>query len=163
MEEIIERQLLIRGRAYAAFSTIEKALAGRKKSFRMRSAGRMLYNPVLYARTSQTMGCDLRPHLGWRNVILGSRNKWWQIWYTSFCKLCKKSRSRPVVNLFLLHFSSNTMLHAVSYLLGCLRELSNHNNQPSTTSYALLHHGVFNAQTNIALVAFIQTRRHACV
>jgi len=29
MEEIIERQLLIRGRASAAFSTIEKALAGR--------------------------------------------------------------------------------------------------------------------------------------
>jgi len=33
MEEIIERQSLIRGRAFAAFSTIEKALAGRKKSF----------------------------------------------------------------------------------------------------------------------------------
>ena len=29
MEEILERQLLIRGRAFAAFSTIEKALAGR--------------------------------------------------------------------------------------------------------------------------------------
>ena len=38
------------------------------------------------------------------------------------------------MNLFLIHFSSSTMLHAVSYLLGCLRELSNHNIQPSTTS-----------------------------
>ena len=29
MEEILERQLLIRGRAFATFSTIKKALAGR--------------------------------------------------------------------------------------------------------------------------------------
>jgi len=29
LEEILERQLLIRGRAFATFSTIEKALAGR--------------------------------------------------------------------------------------------------------------------------------------
>jgi len=28
MEEILERQLLIRGRAFATFSTIEKVLAG---------------------------------------------------------------------------------------------------------------------------------------
>ena len=34
MEEIPEQQLLIRGRAFATFSTVEKALAGRKKSFR---------------------------------------------------------------------------------------------------------------------------------
>ena len=34
MEEIIERQLFIRTRAFTAFSTIEEALAGRKKSFR---------------------------------------------------------------------------------------------------------------------------------
>ena len=34
MEEITERQLLIRGRAFATFFTIEKALAGHKKSFR---------------------------------------------------------------------------------------------------------------------------------
>ena len=34
MEEILEQQLLIRGRVFATFSTIEKALAGRKKSFR---------------------------------------------------------------------------------------------------------------------------------
>jgi len=32
-EEVLE-QLLIRGRAFATFSTIEKALADRKKSFR---------------------------------------------------------------------------------------------------------------------------------
>jgi len=34
MEEILERQLLIQGRAFATFSTIEKALAGIKVSFR---------------------------------------------------------------------------------------------------------------------------------
>jgi len=34
MEDILEQQFLIRGRAFATFSTIEKALAGRKKSFR---------------------------------------------------------------------------------------------------------------------------------
>jgi len=33
MEEIIEQQLLVRGQAFPAFSTIEKALTGRKKSF----------------------------------------------------------------------------------------------------------------------------------
>jgi len=33
MEEILERQLVIQGRAFATFTTIEKALAGRKKSF----------------------------------------------------------------------------------------------------------------------------------
>jgi len=32
MEEILELQLLIRGRAFAAFSTIEKPLAGHKKN-----------------------------------------------------------------------------------------------------------------------------------
>jgi len=32
VEEILERELLTRGRAFAAFSTIEKALVGRKKS-----------------------------------------------------------------------------------------------------------------------------------
>jgi len=34
MEEILERQLSIRGRAFAAFLKIEKALADRKKNFR---------------------------------------------------------------------------------------------------------------------------------
>jgi len=34
MEEILERLLLIRGRAFATFLKIEKPLAGRKKSFR---------------------------------------------------------------------------------------------------------------------------------
>jgi len=33
MKGIVERQLLFRGRASATFSTIEKALVGRKKSF----------------------------------------------------------------------------------------------------------------------------------
>jgi len=35
------------------------------------------------------------------------------------------------------------VLHAVSYSLACLPELSNHNNQPSA-GYALLHHHCFN-------------------
>jgi len=34
MEEVLERQLLIRDHAFVTFSTIEKALAGRKESFR---------------------------------------------------------------------------------------------------------------------------------
>jgi len=34
MEKILELQLLIRGGAFATFSTIEKVLAGSKKSFR---------------------------------------------------------------------------------------------------------------------------------
>jgi len=34
MEENLERQLLIRGRAFVKFSAIEKALAGRKKILR---------------------------------------------------------------------------------------------------------------------------------
>jgi len=34
MEEILERQLFIRGRAFATFFTIEKALVNRKKKFR---------------------------------------------------------------------------------------------------------------------------------
>jgi len=32
MDEVLERKLLIRGRAFATFSIIEKVLAGRKKS-----------------------------------------------------------------------------------------------------------------------------------
>jgi len=36
------------------------------------------------------------------------------------------------------------LLYAVSCLLGCLPELSNDNNQPSTTSNALLRHDYFN-------------------
>jgi len=43
MEEILERQLFVRGRAFATFSTIEKALAGRKNSFRGPHAGRGPY------------------------------------------------------------------------------------------------------------------------
>jgi len=33
MDKFCKRQLLIRGQAFATFSTIEKALVGRKKSF----------------------------------------------------------------------------------------------------------------------------------
>jgi len=39
------------------------------------------------------------------------------------------------------------MLYAVICLLGCLPELSNDNNQPST-SYALLPHDCFNVLTD---------------
>jgi len=46
-----------------------------------------------------------RPQMGSRNVILGLRNQLaWQIRYNNFCKTYKKIESRPVVNLFLLHF-----------------------------------------------------------
>jgi len=42
-EEIMEQHLLIRGRDFAAFSTIEKPLAGRKKTFRGPNAARWSY------------------------------------------------------------------------------------------------------------------------
>jgi len=48
-------------------------------------------------------------------------------------------------------------------LLGCLPDLSNDNDQPSTTRYGFLRHDCFNLLTNIDLVAFIPTRRHASV
>jgi len=49
MEEILERQLLIRGRAFATFSKIEKALAGRKIGFSGPHAvpGPLLCRPAL--------------------------------------------------------------------------------------------------------------------
>jgi len=55
------------------------------------------------------------------------------------------------------------VIDVVNCLLGCPPVLSNDNNQPSTTSFALLRHHCFNVLTNIDLVAFIPTRRHACV
>jgi len=68
------------------------------------------------------------------------------------------------VNLFLLHFRGNVVVHAVSCLLGCLPELStDNNNQLSTTSYALSRRDFFNVLTNIGLIALIPTRRHASV
>jgi len=54
------------------------------------------------------------------------------------------------------------VLHAVSCLLRCLPELSNDNNQPST-SYALICHDCLNVLTNVDLTEFIPTRRHACI
>jgi len=47
-------------------------------------------------------------------------------------------------------------------LLGCLPELSNNDNQPST-GYALLRHDCFDVLTNINFVAFIPTQRHLCL
>ena len=67
------------------------------------------------------------------------------------------------MNLFILHFRGNSAFHAVGCLLGYLSELSNDSNQPSTTSYALLRHDCFKVLTNIDLVAFIPTRRHASI
>jgi len=52
-----------------------------------------------------------------------------------------------------------TVFHAVTCLLGCLPELTNDNNGPST-SYALLRHDCFNPLTNIDLITFILTRSH---
>jgi len=49
------------------------------------------------------------------------------------------------------------VFHPVSYLVGCLPELSNNNNQLSTTC-ALLCHDCFNVLTNIDLVASILAR-----
>jgi len=55
------------------------------------------------------------------------------------------------------------VLYAVICLLECLPELSNDDNQPSATSYALVRHGCYNILPNIDLIAFIPTRRHASV
>ena len=52
-----------------------------------------------------------------------------------FCTLYKKIKTRAAVNIFLLYFYGNAVLHAVSCLIGCLPELSDDNNQPSTTSH----------------------------
>jgi len=54
------------------------------------------------------------------------------------------------------------VFHAVSCLLGCLPELPNDDNQPSTTIDALLRHDCFNVLTNIDLFAFIPPWRHSC-
>jgi len=43
VEEILKRRLFIRGRAFATFSTIEKALVGHKKNFRGSHAARGPY------------------------------------------------------------------------------------------------------------------------
>jgi len=55
MEEILEQKLLIRGRVFATFSTIEKALAGRKKSFRQ---PRVLRRPVVIECKSCCPACE---------------------------------------------------------------------------------------------------------
>jgi len=70
-------------------------------------------------------------------------------------------RSAPP-HFFMLEWPlGNTVLHAVSCLLGCLPAISNDNNQPSTR-YALLCHDCFNVLTNIGLIAFIPILSHAC-
>ena len=54
-------------------------------------------------------------------------------------------------------FRGNIMLCVISCLLRCLPELSNDNNEPSTTSYVLLCQDCFDVLTNIDLIAFILT------
>jgi len=54
------------------------------------------------------------------------------------------------------------MFHVVNCLLGCPPQLSNYNNQPSTSS-ALLRHDYFNVLTNFDFVVSIPTHRQACV
>jgi len=51
MDEILERQLIVRGRAFATFLTIENALAGRKKNFR---------GPLGAGRPYAVQGCSRR-------------------------------------------------------------------------------------------------------
>ena len=89
-----------------------------------------LHTPVLEQGFSKY---GSRPHLRSRNVILGWRNK--LAWQTdkNACKLYKKIKGRPAVNLFYCLFRGNIVLYAVSCLLGCLPELSNDNNQPSSS------------------------------
>jgi len=53
------------------------------------------------------------------------------------------------------------LLYAVSCLPGCLPELSNDNNQATTTRYALLHHDCFNVLAKIDLIAFIPMQKHS--
>jgi len=67
--------------------------------------------------------------MGSRNVILGSRNQLsWHIRYNKFCKIYKKLESRPVVNLFLLHFfRGKIVFYAANCFPWCLPELSNDN------------------------------------
>ena len=72
MAEITERQLLIRGRAFGAFSIIEKTLAGHKKSFRrphtargpdVVQAYRTLFDGNIRPATERTAGVP------WRNPL----------------------------------------------------------------------------------------------
>ena len=72
--QILERQLLLRGRAFATFSTIEKGLAGLKKVFasRMRRTGRMLCRA---GRTESSKPCNfmnifMRKKAGYGKVTL---------------------------------------------------------------------------------------------
>ena len=69
----------------------------------------------------------------------------------TFCWTCE------IICLLLLHFTGKTVFQAVSCLLGCLPELSNDNNQLSTTRYALVPHRCCNVLTDIDLIAFIPT------
>jgi len=65
MEDILEQQLLIRGRAFATVSAIEKALAGRKKSFRrpVCCAGQLFFIYLRFqpfaSRASHNCGSDI--------------------------------------------------------------------------------------------------------
>jgi len=73
MDEILERQLRIRGGTFATFSTIEKALAGRKKSFRGLHVTRMWCRPAIEQRGPTTF--DLRAILQKRDNLWATSNK----------------------------------------------------------------------------------------
>ena len=105
-----------------------------------------------------------RPQVGLRNAILGSRTNWLDKSDIKLFVIFTRKLKVGLQWIYLCYiFSGNTVLPAVSCLLGCLSELWNNNNQPNTTSYALLRHDCFNVLTNIDLIAFIPTRRYAYV
>jgi len=51
MEEVLEQQLFIRSHAFVTFCTIEKVLAGGKKSFRGPHVVQTCSNPIIYSKT----------------------------------------------------------------------------------------------------------------
>jgi len=81
----------------------------------------------------------------------------------AFANLTRKLKVGLQWIYFFCIFTGNNVLHAVSCSLRYLPKLSNDNNQPNTTSHAMLHHDCFKVLTNIELTALIPTRRHACV
>ena len=97
--------------------------------------------------------CGSQPQMGpWSQLA-------WQIRYKAFVNFTRKLKVGLQWVYFYCILRGNTVLHALSCLLGCLLELSNDNNQPSTTRHALLHHDCFNILTNIDVTAFILTQR----
>jgi len=81
---------------------------------------------------------------GSRNVILASQTNWLdKSDLKGFVIFTKKLKVGLQWIYFYYIFRGNTVLHAVSCLLGCLPVLWNDNNWPSTTCYVLLRHDFF--------------------